>query len=201
MSLSYYDRNYAQTVYQALLAAGCTDNGAAGLMGNLYAESAICPFRQQGDNVYPYSASWALTLDFRNNNKEYFVYYNGNTGYSLAQWTDYGRRSNYWDSCGQSGIGDATASLIFLIDELQNDYAGCWSYLTDPNKTLLQCSNKILFDFESPEDQSASVQATRYGYSAQVYNDFSGLPPVPVHISRPVWLLAANELKRRRRGR
>lgn len=189
MSLSYWDYNYAQTVYQALLYAGCTDNGAAGIMGNLFAESAICPFRQQGDNTPPYTYSLQLTQSFRANDKNYFVYYDGDTGYSLAQWTNYGRRSNYWDFCGQQGIGDGSLSLQFLIHEMQTDYASCWNVCCDPNSSLLQCSNKILFDFESPEDQGPAVQALRYSYSASVYNDFSGLPPAPPYIGVPLWLL------------
>lgn len=198
MALSYWNYNYAQTVYQALLYAGCTDNGAAGLMGNLYAESNICPFRQQGDNTPPYSYSLALTDTFRANDKNYFVYYDGNTGYSLAQWTTYSRRSNYWDFCGQSGIGDGTLSLQFLINELQNDYASCWAVLCDPNKTLRECSNKILFDYEAPLDQGPAVQLLRYNYSVEVYNDFSGLPPLPPMGQLPVWVLAHNEMKKRK---
>lgn len=189
MSLSYWDYNYAQTVYQALLYAGCTDNGAAGIMGNLYAESNICPFRQQNDYSAGYTYSLQLTQSFRANDKNYFVYYDGNTGYSLAQWTDYGRRSNYWDFCGQQGIGDGSLSLQFLIHEMQTDYTSCWNVCCDPNKSLLECSNKILIDFEAPEHHGPEVQAARYANSASVYNDFSGLPPAPPYMGVPLWLL------------
>lgn len=43
MSLSYWNYNYAQLVYQYLL--GQTNNalGTCALMGNLFAESSICP--------------------------------------------------------------------------------------------------------------------------------------------------------------
>ncbi|MBO5833968.1 MAG: hypothetical protein J6R22_03375 [Alphaproteobacteria bacterium] len=189
MALQYWDYNYAQTVYQALLYAGCTDNGAAGIMGNLYAESNICPFRQQNDYSTGYTYSLQLTETFRANDKNYFVYYDGDTGYSLAQWTDYDRRSNYWDFCGQQGIGDGTLSLQFLIHEMQTGFASCWAVCTDPNKSLLECSNKILLDFERPEQHGPDVQATRYSYSSQVYNDFSGLPPAPPYMGVPIWLL------------
>lgn len=188
MSNAYWDQTYAQWLYQYLLSEIGNDYGVAGLMGNIYAESAICPFRQQGMN---YTDSWNLTEVFRANNKNYFVYYDGNTGYSLAQWTSYGRRSDYYDFIGGSSyIGDNTKSAEFLVYELKTPpYAGVWSTLVSAT-SIRQASNKVLFDYESPADQSIAVQNQREQYSQNVYNDFSGLPPVPVGSKLPIWLLA-----------
>ena len=176
MSLSYWDYSYAQWLYQYLLADIGNDYGVAGLMGNLYAESGICPFRQQGMN---YANSWTLTETFRQNNKNYFVYYDGNTGYSLAQWTTYSRRSNYWDYIGgASYVGDNTKSAEFLLYELQTGYSSVYNSLVNAT-SIRGASDTVLVNYEAPQDQSQAVKDLRAYYSSEVYNDFSGLPPIP----------------------
>ena len=46
---------YAQAIWGMLLSAIGNEYGVAGLMGNLYAESGLIPFRKQGDySGYPY---------------------------------------------------------------------------------------------------------------------------------------------------
>lgn len=185
MSNAYWDFNYANWLYQYLKSEIGNDYGVSGLMGNLYAESNICPFRQQGMN---YSQSQTLTDTFRQNNKNYFVYYDGNTGYSLAQWTTYSRRSDYYDYIGGSAyIGDGTKSAEFLVHELRTSYSGVWNVLVNAT-SIRQASNKVLFDYESPADQSIAVQNQRAEYSTNCYDDFSGLPPIARRL--PIWLLA-----------
>lgn len=187
MSNAYWDFNYANWLYQYLKSEIGNDYGVSGLMGNLYAESTICPFMQQFMN---YTQSQALTDTFRQNDKNYFVYYDGNTGYSLAQWTTYSRRSDYYDYIGGSAyIGDGTKSAQFLVHELQTSisYQPVWNTLVNA-ASIREASNAVLFWYEAPADQSIAVQNQRAEYSTNCYDDFSGAPPIARRL--PIWLMA-----------
>lgn len=184
MSLSYWDFNYAQQVYQYLKTYIGNDYGVSGLMGNLFAESHICPFVCQGDSSGNYEDSYFATMDeLRVMSSYQFERYHlsyvpsDQVGYSLAQWTTYSRKANYYNYCGQSLLGDGQKSMEFLKMELQTSYPDVWQVLITAT-SIRQASNKVLFDFESPQDQSQAVQDLRASYSQEVYDDFSGLPPI-----------------------
>lgn len=176
MSLSYWDRTYAQWLYQYLLGQIGNDIGVSALMGNFFAESSICPFRCQSQG---YNQSWQTTETFRQNNRSYFVNYTtGGGGYSLAQWTYYTRKENYYDFCGQALIGDNTKSAEFVIWELNNGHSGTLNAVTNATD-IRQTTVYVMKNYERPADQSASAQNRRTNYAKEVYNDFSGLPPLP----------------------
>lgn len=195
MSLSYWDHNYVQWIYQYLKSQIGNDYGVSGLLGNIFAESGICPFRCEGDNVSPYTGSYNVTTTQLRTMSSYdfqHYHYPGTTSqqvdYSLAQWTTYSRKDNYYNYCTQALLGDGTKSAEFLVLELQTpSYIGVWNVLTSAI-SVRQASNKVLFDFESPADQSPPVQNLRAYYGTEIYNEFSGLPPAP-STSLPIWLL------------
>ena len=104
MSLSYWDHTYVQWLYQYLLSEIGNDIGVSALMGNLYAESGICPFVCQGDNSTNYQVSYDVTMNIIRGLSDYdFQHYHlpavssEKVGYSLAQWTTYSRKSNYYN--------------------------------------------------------------------------------------------------------
>lgn len=185
MTLYYWNIAYATEVWQYINSYLGNPYGTAGLMGNLYAESGICPFRQQNED---YERSWDLTVDnFRKGDKSNFVYYDGNTGYSLAQWTTYSRRAAYWDYIGGSEyIGDGAKSLQFLMHELETGYPGVYNTLVTAT-SIEEASDIVLSQYEIPENWQEKKE-TRRSYSRQVYADFSGTPPLPGR-KIPKWLL------------
>ena len=194
MSLSYWDHTYVQWLYQYLLSEIGNDIGVSALMGNLYAESGICPFRCEGDFSTNYSGSYTATMDIIRGLSDYdFQHYHypgtssSQVGYSLAQWTTYSRKSNYYNYCTQSLLGDGTKSAEFLIQELQNSYPSVWSRLTNAI-SLRIASDYVLVHYEAPADQSEQVKRLRAYYGQEIYDEFSGLPPIPVR-SLPIWLL------------
>lgn len=189
MALSYWNRTYAQWVYQYLL--GQLNNNAIGvsaLMGNLYAESAICPYRCQGEN---YTTSLNITINnFRQGSRSNFVGYTTNGGgYSLAQWTWHTRKANYYDFCTQALIGDETKSAEFIIWELNtSDYSSTLNVITNASD-IDYATRYIMKNYESPADQSQTAIARRQKYAREVYNDFSGLPPLPPTPGIPIFML------------
>ena len=197
MSLSYWNRTYAQWVYQYLLSQINNAIGVSALMGNLYAESAICPYRCQN---HTYSQSYDLTMNnFRQGSQNNFVYYTtGGGGYSLAQWTWHTRKANYYNFCTQALIGDETKSAEFIIWELNtSDYSSTLNVVT--NATDINYATRyVMKNYENPTDQSQRAIAKRQSYAREVYNDFSGLPPLPPMPQMPIFELFNYDEKNKR---
>jgi hypothetical protein len=161
-----------KTIWKKCLAAGMTIAGAAGLIGNLYAESALNPknLQQTYEKKLGYSdESYTAAVD----SGKYTNFIRDCAGYGLAQWTFWTRKQallNFAKSQGKS-IGDLDMQLDFLIKELKSGYASVWKVLctTDNIRTA---SNNVLFSYESPANQGTSVQNYRYNQAMRFYNDF-----------------------------
>lgn len=194
MNNAYWDYLYAQQVYNYLYAAIQNHYGVSGFLGNIYAESNICPFRCEDDFSQNYTVSYNATMNtIRTLTRQQFVDYylpghsSSQTGYSLAQWTYYTRKEAYYDYCSQSLLGDGQKSMEFLLYELQNDFSGVYNYLlTAPSVNA--ASDYVLEWYERPASWQSKIQERR-GYSQNVYDDFSGQPPTP-GASLPIWLIA-----------
>lgn len=143
--------------------------GIAGLMGNLYAESALNSKNLQ--SVYEkrlgYSdADYTQAVD----NGIYNNFVKDSAGYGLAQWTYCSRKQallSYARSVGKS-IGDLEMQLDFLYKELSENYKTVLKTLKSAS-SILEASNAVLFDFERPADQSVSVQNRRAEYGQKYY--------------------------------
>ena len=82
-----------QIIWKYLKSQGLSDAGAAGLMGNLYAESGLRPNNLQ--NVY--EKKLGLTDDAYTaavDNGSYTNFVRDSAGYGLAQWTFWSRKQN-----------------------------------------------------------------------------------------------------------
>ena len=108
-----------ERIWQFLKSYGLNDYGAAGLMGNLYAESGLNP--QNLQNTYEkklgYSdASYTAAVD----NGFYSDFVHDSAGYGLAQWTFWSRKQALLNHCKAAGasIGDLDTHLSFLMKEL-----------------------------------------------------------------------------------
>lgn len=159
------------------------DYGVSGMMGNLYAESGLLPFRLQGDfdaqNDYPVSHEY--TADVNDGTISEYTFVHDSKGYGLAQWTSSGRKQGLYTLClggTYYGIDNLQKQLEYLESELTGSYSGVLSVLQNAT-SIREASNKVLFDFESPADQSVAVQLQRWRYSVDIYNTYSGQPPIP----------------------
>lgn len=155
------------------LASCMTKAGAAGVMGNLFAESALNPKNLQ--NSYEQSLgysddSYTKAVD----SGKYLNFVKDSAGYGLAQWTHSARKQKLLDFAKSKGvsIGDLDMQLEFLIEELKSDFSGVWSTLVLATD-VKEASNVVLFKYESPANQGISVQNTRYEYSMKYYNMFA----------------------------
>ena len=148
----------AQIIWNFLKKEGFSDCGAAGLMGNLDAESALQPNNLQNS----YNTSLGLSDEEytkRVDNGTYTNFVYDSAGYGLAQWTYWSRKQNllnYIKSKGKS-IGDLTSQLEFLIKELKENYTNSVYNVLKNATSIQEASNAVLFKFENPAVQNISV--------------------------------------------
>ena len=163
-----------KTIWEFLKSQGLNDYGAAGLMGNLYAESGLSPTNLQNT----YNNKFGMTDDEYTADVDagrYGNFVHDSAGYGLAQWTFWSRKQGLYDYAKSTGrsIGDLTMQLEFLFQELSSGYKSVLSTLKSAT-SVLQASNSVLLQFERPADQSVSVQNKRASYGQNYYNQFAG---------------------------
>lgn len=166
-----------KTIWEFLKSQGLNDYGAAGLMGNLYAESGLSPTNLQNT----YNNKFGMTDDEYTaavDAGRYGNFVHDSAGYGLAQWTFWSRKQGLYDYAKSTGrsIGDLTMQLEFLFQELSSGYKSVLSTLKSAT-SVLQASNSVLLQFERPADQSVSVQNKRASYGQNYYNQFCGRSP------------------------
>lgn len=180
-------------IWKCLISIGCTKQGAAGLMGNLYSESRCNPtcteglllqrYKEDGHFSFPYGLydqkNYDLYVNRVNNGsitKEEFLSprsYTGKTyqyGFGLAQWTSRGRKEGLWSyTKGKNkSIADIEGQINFLIYELKNSFPSVWSVISSTN-SINSASDIVLMKFEEPAN-AESHKPTRRSYSTEIYN-------------------------------
>lgn len=142
---------------------GLSQNGSAGLVGNLWAESGCIPNRLEGS-----SPSAPMTArDFNGNARAFSVeeIMNRNVrqrlgpklpGIGLAQWTTASRRSglfqHYYQGrrIGAAILFDMDAQIDYLVTELRDKYRGVYNTLVSPTVSLDAARDEVLYNFEVP---------------------------------------------------
>ncbi len=179
-----------RTIWDYLQDKGLNDYAAAGVMGNLRAESALNP--KNLENSYQKKLghtdeSYTAAVD----NGTYTNFVNDKAGYGLAQWTFHARKQgllNYVKARGVS-IGDLGAQLDYLYVEL-GKYTAVIRVLLDA-KSVREASDVFMCKFENPADQSAAVQLKRAAYAQGYYDKFA-----TAHTSRTVTIAITNKRHR-----
>lgn len=157
-------------IWNFLRCRGLSPAGAAGLMGNLYAESALNPANLQNSfekKLGMKDIEYVAAVD----SGAYGNFVRDSAGFGLAQWTYWTRKEallNYAKKVGAS-IGDLEMQLNFLFQELKG-YTAVYEVLRTA-KTVQEASNIVLTKYERPADQSAAVKAKRASYG-QAYHDY-----------------------------
>lgn len=164
----------AKAIWSFLIGKIGNPYGVAGLMGNLYAESALSAINLQ--NSYEKSlgytdAAYTDAVD----NGSYTNFVRDSAGYGLAQWTYWSRKQALLTYCQskKASIGNLTAQLEFLYKELSESYSGVLTTLKNA-KSVLEASNAVLTKYERPANQGASVQSARASYGQKYYDQYAG---------------------------
>lgn len=163
----------AKTIWDYLTGKGLNAYAVAGIMGNLYAESALNPQNLQNNGNTKLGMTDAEFTAAYDSGK-YTNFVKDGYGYGLAQWTYYTRKQALADfaKAAKKSIGDLTMQLDFLWKELQG-YSTVMSTLKSA-KTIKAASDIILTQFEKPADQSDSVKTKRASYGQTYYDKYAG---------------------------
>ena len=162
-----------ERIWNYLTAAGMTACGAAGLMGNLYAESGLIPANLQ--NTYEKKlgytdAAYTAAVD----SGAYTNFAKDSAGYGLAQWTYHTRKAAllaFAKAAGKS-VGDLETQLAFLVHELRESYK-LVHYVLVTATDVKTASNVVLLQFERPADQGDAVKLKRAQYGQVYYDKFA----------------------------
>ena len=165
-----------ERIWNYLIDKGLSKAGAAGLMGNLYAESGLSPTNLQNtyESKLGYTdASYTAAVD--NGSYTNFVHYSA--GYGLAQWTYWSRKQNMLEFARTAGksIGDLETQLDFLFKELSEGYKSVLNTLKTTT-SVKAASDSVLLNFERPADQSDTAKTRRAGYGQTYYDKYAKTP-------------------------
>ena len=158
-----------EQIWNFLRDKGMSKWGVAGLMGNLYAESALNPknLQQSFEKKLGYTdESYTLAVDAGT----YDNFVRDSAGYGLAQWTYWSRKQNMLDyaSKQKKSIGDLEMQLAFLFEELSKSYPTVLAKLKSA-RSVKSASDTVLTEYERPADQGSAVKAKRTEYGQKYF--------------------------------
>ena len=162
-----------KTVWRRLTGDGLTKAGAAGMMGNLKAESGVKSVIYETAYKKKVGLSDQEYVN-RVNSGAYseYTFVHDQVGFGLAQWTYYTRKQALYNKC-RGRIGDLNCQIDYLLYELRNSFSGIYSKLKSSNN-IRDCAVTVLKKFENPRDQGQSVQDYRTRLATDYYNGLSG---------------------------
>ena len=171
-------------IYEKLTAAGCTPAGACGLMGNLYAESALDPGAveilclkrlKEAGKLYT-NATYAAFVDDGTISKESFLnpLPGKMYGYGLAQWTWPERKAGLYDLARsrKTSISDLGTQMDYLIAELKDSYSKVWKILTTTG-SVRTAAETVLKEYERPAKVTADVVTKRTAYGQKYFDELA----------------------------
>lgn len=175
----------AKAIWDFLIGKIGNKYGVAGLMGNLYAESALKPTNLQ--NSYETKLGYSDdTYTDAVDNGSYTNFVRDSAGYGLAQWTYWSRKQALLTYCQdkKTSIGNLTAQLEFLWKEIQG-YTTVLSTLKNAT-SVKAASDIVLTKYEAPADQSDAVKTKRASYGQTYFDKYTGSGKTESQVTTPV---------------
>lgn len=147
--------------------------GAAGLMGNLKAESGLISTNLQ--NSYQNALGFSdLTYTKAVDDGSYTNFEKDKAGYGLAQWTYWSRKRDLLNYALKTcrSIGDEAMQLEFLVHELQKSFKAVWDTLRTA-KSVKEASDIVLTQFERPANMTAANKVRRADIGQRIYDTYA----------------------------
>lgn len=175
-----------QQMFEFLKKQGFSDAGAAGVMGNMFAESGLKPNNLQNSfekKLGHTDISYTKAVD----NGTYANFSKDGAGYGLCQWTYSTRKAALlaFAKAENASIGDAEMQLRFFVKELKESFSGVLSVLKTAT-TVREASDAMLLKFERPADQSEKVRKARATYGQSYYEKFAGKESAMSYTNSPL---------------
>ena len=176
----------AKRIWDKLRSAGLSEAGAAGLMGNLKAESNLQPNNVQNtfEKKLGYTdESYTDAVDAGT----YTNFANDGAGYGLAQWTYRTRKALLLAFAKTNGksVGDLDMQIEFMLTEMLNNYPVLFGDLRTATN-VRTASDSVLAQYEHPADMSEAIKVKRAGFGEEFLREFGGQDAVkPVEPETP----------------
>ena len=159
-------------VWDFLKAAGFNDYAAAGIMGNIDAESGMRSNNLQDTYAKEFGmsdAQYTAAVD----NGEYTNFINDSAGYGLCQWTYHTRKKKLYDlaKAKNKSISDIDVQLELLLKELKG-MTGLYNTLKNAT-SVRQASDAFMIQFENPYDKNEKRKEERANFGMVYYNKYS----------------------------
>ena len=140
-----------QDIYDYLIKAGLTHDGALGLMGNLMAESGCEACRLQGDFELSRSRSKAYAEKVDSGEMSVHIFSRDGQGWGLPQFTYFKRKEGLFYYCKGKGksIADENAQLGYILKELREEYFSLLQYLCKTTEMYTSCK-RVCEEYERP---------------------------------------------------
>lgn len=170
--------SYYQTIYNRLRAAGLTEAGALGFLGNWDCESNCEPFRVQGD-FSPYrTMSHQYTENVEDGRIPMNQFAHDAKGYGLAQWTYFSRKEGLYDFWKRSGkaLDDCEMQVDFALHELASGEYLPVDHAVRNLNDLYACVKIICTQYERPAVNNIDA---RFNAANRIKNEID-LNPQPV---------------------
>ncbi len=165
-------------IWDKLISAGLTPAGAAGLLGNLQAESGLNPRNLQNSYEKKLGMSdeeYTAAVD----SGAYKDFVTDGAGYGLAQWTNLNRKQLllYFARVGAFSVGNLDTQLDYLIWELGEKFPAVWDKLRT-TASVQEASDCVLLQFERPTsisdpDKLQEVKDRRARLAQEAYDKFA----------------------------
>ena len=153
-----------KVIWNYLKEKGLSEYAVAGVMGNMFAESGLIPNNLQN------SFNRLLNMSDEEYTKKvddgsYKNFTSDKAGYGLCQWTLSSRKEKLYNFAKQRNvsISDMNMQLDFLWNEMQ-DYLSMMKVFNIA-KSVKECSDAFLTNFERPADMSDNVKSLRASYA------------------------------------
>ena len=167
-----------QTIWNFLKSQGFTDAGAAGAMGNFYAESGFVSNSMEDsyEPVYGYNnETYTAAINSGKISRHWFS--TNPIGYGLVGWTWWELKQGLWDYAKETtnpfDISDLNMQLNYFIKNLKEFYPSRILNTLKTTNSVREASNIVLLEYEKPADQSQSMQNRRAGFAQTYYNKYA----------------------------
>ena len=159
-----------ESIYNYLIGQGLTNAGAAGLMGNIEAESNFLPDSVESWFLYgdEYRKEYTRKVDSGEISRDDFINNGPNGGgYGLVGFTYWTLKRDLYDFAKEKGtsIGDMETQLEFIVKTFKENYKSLYNTLTTSND-LYTCTYAVLDEYERPAYYNID---TRYSNAQKYY--------------------------------
>lgn len=165
--------NRAVIIWEFLRGRGLSAPAAAGIMGNLKAESNLRPENLQNSFEKKLGfddGSYTRAVD----TGDYADFVHDGAGYGLCQWTFWTRKEGLLRYAREKdvSIGRLDMQLEFMWREMQG-YAGLMAALGECTDCAAAC-DAFMLQYERPADQSEAAREKRRKYAFEYYEEMKG---------------------------